>query len=500
MRRAFLASAVLAGALLAVGCSDQRSPLPTGPSISPNFTIPSSCPKPLELAQLTAALFAPKDLLAFALQLQNTINLKMSKGDVAGAQKVVLAFIDFTLTSYYQGKLRDPNGANPPTTQEAVIRLIDGLLCWVGLPPSGIVLGPPGTTGSPVTTKVIGAGGGSLVATDNSGSGYAALSVPPGTVSADRLWVITRRDDLTQQNCVTTGLEQTGLCIDFSVVPAQDLLKPVTVEICQLNGNEGLQLAHQLPQGKVELLVRLDPVPISLPCPHSFSPAPPRGLGSIGRAVWRVGSFVARVLGPKPAFAGHSGLGGLVAPKLSNVTAVQMGPIDFETYPSNGAATCHVCGVTNEFAVSGVSFQWQSTAFPGTTATLADGNGSQYGDADNLNNHFVMWSVNSEGQGQEGTLTMGLAALSQTMEFDWSTNNDFTTFPVTAFDTTGTAIPSSQITHTFLRTYTSVGGFTFKWERVRITSTSLIQSVVFDMNGIGQLIDNVDINPMPPSP
>ncbi len=38
MRRAFLASAVLAGALLAAACYDQRSPLPTEPPVSPSFT------------------------------------------------------------------------------------------------------------------------------------------------------------------------------------------------------------------------------------------------------------------------------------------------------------------------------------------------------------------------------------------------------------------------------------------------------------------------------
>ena len=133
---------------------------------------------------------------------------------------------------------------------------------------------------------------------------------------------------------MTTGLEQVGLCIDFSVVPAQDLAKPVTVEICQVNSNEGLQLAHQLPDGKIELLA---PVagPIGLPCPH-VSPAPPQGLGSIGRAVWRLGSFMARVLGPPPAYASHTGLGGLVAPKLSDITAVRV-RLGFVTQPTTTA-------------------------------------------------------------------------------------------------------------------------------------------------------------------
>src|SRR5256885_6674315 len=197
MRSAFLTSATVAGAMLTAACSDQPSPLPTAPPLSPSFTIPTSCLRPVELAMLTGALFAPKDLLAFALQMQNDINLKMSKGDVTGARKVVLAFIDFTVKSYYQNKLRDPNGAIDPGTDFFVIKLIDGLLCWVGLPSSGLVLGTPSTTGSPVTTKVIGAGGGDLTAND----GFSALQVPPKAVSDDRLWVITRRADFAPPTC-----------------------------------------------------------------------------------------------------------------------------------------------------------------------------------------------------------------------------------------------------------------------------------------------------------
>ncbi len=322
MRRTFLAAAVAAGGVVFAACSDQRSPLPTEPPVSPNLTTSAPCPRPVELAALIVTLFAPRDLLTFALQMQNDINLKMSRGDVAGARKVVLAFIDFTVKTYYQGKLRDPNGTTPPGTDVFAVRLIDGLLCWVGLPPSGLVLGPPSPTGSPVTTKVIGPGGGAFKATDD----LSGLKVDAGTVSEDRLWVITRRDDLAQAGtCVTTPLEQVPLCVDFSVVPAQDLAKPVLVVVCQIEGRpEGLQLAHQLANNQFELLpAALDPFEPHLTCVNT-PPIVPSGLGSIGRAVWRFGSLVARVLGPKRAYAGHSGLGGLVAPKLSNVIAVRV--------------------------------------------------------------------------------------------------------------------------------------------------------------------------------
>jgi len=330
MRRVLATSMLVGAGLFVTACSDQHSPLPTEPPISPTLTA-RSCTSPLQLAALTLALFAPGDLLTFARSTQNNINLKMSRGDIAGARKLALAFVDFTLKTYYQGKLRDPNGANPPTTAEAVVTLIDGILCWVGLPPSGLQLVTTGA-GVTVTTKLIGPGGDQFKSTDE----LSGLKVPPGAVSEDRLWVITRRDDLaTAGTCVSTTLRsQIPLCIDFSVVPAQDVAKPLVVAICQPEDNHPVdrRLAHKLPEGKVELLAATaDPFP--LVC-TSTPDLPPPGLGRVGRAVWKVGSVIAQVLGPKRLHATHSGLGGLLGPKLSPVAAVQV-RLTFDVQPSN---------------------------------------------------------------------------------------------------------------------------------------------------------------------
>ncbi len=332
MRRVLATSVLVVAGLFVTACSDQRSPLPTEPPLSPSLT-GRSCPSPLQLAALTLALFTPGDLLTFARSTQNTISLKMSRGDIAGARKAALAFVDFALKSYYQGKLRDPNGNNPPTTAEAVVTLIDGILCWVGLPPSGLQLV---TTGGDVTvtTKVIGPGGDQFKSTDE----LSGLKVPPGAVSEDRLWVITRRDDLANAGtCVSTTLRsQIPLCIDFSVVPAQDVARPLVVAICQpeLNQPPDRRLAHKLADAKIELLaVTVDPFPLVCTSTPDFHPP---GLGRVARAVWKVGSFMAQVLGPKRLHATHSGLGGLLGPKLSPVTAVRV-RLNFEVQPTNTA-------------------------------------------------------------------------------------------------------------------------------------------------------------------
>src|SRR5947207_8776320 len=336
MRRVLATSVLVVGGLLAAACSDQRSPLPTEPPFSPSLTAGRSCPSPLQLAALTVALFAPGDLLTFARNTQASISLKMSRGDLAGARKLALAFIDFTLKTYYQGNLRDPNGPNRPTTAEAVVTLIDGILCWVGLPPSGLDLTKNADV--TVTTKVIGKDGGELVAGDK----LSGLKVTAGTVSEDALWVITRRDDLAKNGtCVSTTLTQIPLCIDFSVVPAQTVAKPVLVVICQPEDRQPLdrRLAHKLPDNKVELLAVVpDPFAIEverigLDC-TTTPDFPPSGSSRIGRAVWQFGSLVMRVLGPKRLHASHSGLGGLLGAKLSPVTAVQV-RLSFDVQPSN---------------------------------------------------------------------------------------------------------------------------------------------------------------------
>jgi hypothetical protein len=331
MRSILASSALVATAILAAACSEQRSPLPTEPPVAASLTTGRTCPSPLQLAALTVALFAPGDLLTFARSAESNISLKMSRGDVSGARKIALAFIDFTLQTYYQGKLRDPNGPNPPTTAEAVVTLIDGILCWVGLPPSGLQLSPTGSDVT-VTTKVIGAGGGQFTASD----ALSGLKVPAGAVSEDRLFVITRRDDLAKAGtCVSSGLKsQIPLCVDFAVVPAQAMAKPLVVAICQPEGNKPVsrRLAHKLPDGKVELLA-FAPDPFPLVCTETPD-FPPPGSGGLTRAVWGVGSFLARVLGPQRLHASHSGLGGLLGPNLSPVTAVVV-RLSFEVQPSN---------------------------------------------------------------------------------------------------------------------------------------------------------------------
>src|SRR5438046_10045048 len=96
MRRVLATSMLVGAGLFVTTCSDQHSPLPTEPPISPTLAA-RSCTSALQLAALTLALFAPGDLLTFARSTHNHINLKMSRDDSAAAQKLALALAHMTL-------------------------------------------------------------------------------------------------------------------------------------------------------------------------------------------------------------------------------------------------------------------------------------------------------------------------------------------------------------------------------------------------------------------
>src|SRR3989441_4921782 len=316
MRGPLLRSVVAAGGLLVIACTKDRSPLPTQPP-SAEVTTAAGCTADQINAQMSA-LFPTGDGLADARQLFRTIQ-KQKPSDITSAQSTTLQLIDYTLKKYYRGKLLDPGGPGvDPTTQVAVVQLIDALLCFVGLDASGLTLGP---IGSPVTTATIGSSGGDLVGNDR----LSALRVPSGAVSSDHLFLITRRNELARANaCLNTTQRQIPLCYDYSVVPATRFNVNVTLVICQLEEfmndptRPRWRLAHQNPDvpGTIQILPRLSD-PFGLVCTNAALAS----TGGLGGLIKGLGSFAARLISPTPLYAGHSGLGGLTC-CFSDFTAI----------------------------------------------------------------------------------------------------------------------------------------------------------------------------------
>src|SRR6266571_4358194 len=175
MRR-HLTTLVLAQALFAAGCTETRQPLATAPSAA---LTAGSAPSANDIRAQIVALFPAPGPRTAALAQFDIIARRMAAGLTADAQSKMQDLVAFTVQKLGAQKLLDPNGPNPPTTQGAVLDLINALYAFVG------------------------------------------LGVPAGAVSGDHLFVIARRDDLAEQGtCLTTSLTQYPLCYDYAVFPA----------------------------------------------------------------------------------------------------------------------------------------------------------------------------------------------------------------------------------------------------------------------------------------
>ncbi|MGH7557148.1 MAG: hypothetical protein ACREMD_05105 [Gemmatimonadota bacterium] len=129
MVRAFLLSLAVCGMLVA--CSDDSGDVPSSPG---EVTAAGQGSCPAEISDRIASLF-PGGLENAATQQCNNVERKLSKGDLDDAILKTFNLIDFAVKHYENGKLEDPAGGDPPTTEEALTELLNALLVFVGLDP-----------------------------------------------------------------------------------------------------------------------------------------------------------------------------------------------------------------------------------------------------------------------------------------------------------------------------------------------------------------------------
>jgi len=129
MRR-HLTTLVLAQALFAAGCTETRQPLATAPSAS---LTAGSAPSANDIRAQIVALFPAPGPRTAALAQFDIIARRMATGLTADAQSKMQDLVAFTVQKLGAQKLLDPNGPNPPTTQGAVLDLINALYAFVGL-------------------------------------------------------------------------------------------------------------------------------------------------------------------------------------------------------------------------------------------------------------------------------------------------------------------------------------------------------------------------------
>ncbi len=141
MLRAFLLSLTLATTGFFLACSEgAEDPISSADEITAAGK--GSCPE--DIQDLIDVLF-PGVLRNPTTQQCNNVERQLNSGETDDAIGKVFDLIGFILDHHADGRLNDPNGSAPPTTEEAVAELINLLLALVGLDPifPAVGLGDP---------------------------------------------------------------------------------------------------------------------------------------------------------------------------------------------------------------------------------------------------------------------------------------------------------------------------------------------------------------------
>ena len=298
---------VAVATLMLVACGEQ-SDHALGPQLPPRSVAAdvAPCPTANGVDSLITTLFSGGNQTAALSKFSNIVALLDSTPpgeDTATAQAHTLDLLGFTLQKYEQGSL---NGGTSSATQATLVALVNGLLCFSGLPATFSIgdLGPDGafaiiTTSTPDTTVV-------------TGTLHAGVHLDSGSVTQTTLLTIQRLPD--SPGPLLTQLDQYPLFYEFHVTPSAPFQIPVLVGACQPSTLDTsvvkrLRIAHNVAPytpGSIEILPFapanfLDCSNVSLGL-RSTNP-----LANLAMAGWRA---VTSLLAPARLLASTGGIGG----------------------------------------------------------------------------------------------------------------------------------------------------------------------------------------------
>lgn len=290
-------------ALLVAACSDRATDAgPTGPSAARQApaTTAVGCISADSVESLIRAVFPAGNTRSSALSRWNQV---VRRGGTVQA----LQLVDFLLNKYFDGQLI---GGTSAATANTLSTLLNGVLCFVGLPPlDPSVLGLDGAAAviypnSPTTTIV-------------TGTQFSGVTVPGGSVTEPTLITISRLPDSPWP--LATPLDQYPLFYEFHAVPSTTpFTTDVLIGVCTAGSvippdPSRLRIAHNLAAGGIEITELA--TASFLDCTNAdvaLAPAP-RWL-ELARGGWNVLRSAAASLAPQPLYAmkGGTGLGGTV--------------------------------------------------------------------------------------------------------------------------------------------------------------------------------------------
>ena len=274
---------------IALACSDDGPTPPDGGSI------------PAEIQAQIDALFPSGNLRDSATDQVGDVLERADAGQAAVAQSLFLDFVDFGGAQAAAGALLDPNGASPPTTEDALATLADDVADEAGLSVPPLPAGAFTDDGAAATLD----GAGGTVVTPN---GNAGIQLPAGALTGKVLITIERipetgdpedHDGPLDTNLpqyprfyrietfpAVTALAQAGV-VGVCVVDPPDPFAP-TPEVAQR-----LRIAHPDPDDPEAIeILPLAEAPF-LDCGGAASSLSPASPGRLGGAISSFSPFAA---------------------------------------------------------------------------------------------------------------------------------------------------------------------------------------------------------------
>lgn len=320
MRRRILAVSTVVLSLLAASCRDVTPP--AGPAQVTRVQKTARVVNPADVEALIIALFGDpsheSSMLSHWANIQKAV--AGATGSTSSLESHVNNSVKFTLEDLALNALVDPDGDGPLITATGAARLLGWIFEYAGFTPTQLPDVPAGTDAfwhfvDPNATEN---------QTFVTSFGDGAVVIPPGSFSEPTLLAMVRLPEALTVNTPYPNLSRT---FDVSISPVVPF-ESMAVLLCPATGisdevNDRAVVAHQVNASTVEYLDRSTFG--NLTCPEDVASAWREKQGWMAQRAGQLASLAGsawKLVAPKPLYAGHAAIGGLLFDELSPIVAV----------------------------------------------------------------------------------------------------------------------------------------------------------------------------------
>lgn len=320
MRRRILAVSTVVLSLVAASCRDVTTP--AGPAQMTRVQKTAQVVTPAEVEALIIALFGDPShesaMLSHWANIQKAVT--GTSGSASSLESHVNNSVKFTLEDLALNALVDPDGDGPLITATGAARLLGWIFEYAGYTPTQLPDVPAGTDAfwhfvDPNATET---------QTFVTSFGDGAVVIPPGSFDEPTLLAMVRLPEALTVNTPYPNLSRT---FDVSISPVVPF-ESMAVLLCPATGisdevNDRAVVAHQVNASTVEYLDRSTFG--NLTCPEDIASAWREKSGFLAQRAGQLASLASsawKLVAPRPLYAGHAAIGGLLFDELSPIVAV----------------------------------------------------------------------------------------------------------------------------------------------------------------------------------